>query len=245
MLSKLKEKFKGSSSARDAARESEREDALLQLGKYDTQFLIDDSTSMIGSRWNEARDALAGLAKTALKYDNDGIEIFFLNDVNAGKTVKTEQDVKQLFASVTQSHGTPTGKRLEDLLTAYINKIEAAKQKTGSIDPVTTGIKPLNLIVITDGAPSDDPENVIIEAARRLDAGKFSLTQVGIQFIQVGDDAWASKALRDMDNNLSATNSIRDIVDTRPYTGKRLTAELLVTMLLGGINRRIDKLENV
>ncbi|KAG8773478.1 hypothetical protein FRC12_002520 [Ceratobasidium sp. 428] len=245
MLSKLKEKLKGSSGARNAARELEQENALLQLGKYDTQFLIGDSTSMIGSRWNEARDALAGLARTALKYDNDGIEIFFLNDVNAGRTVKTDQDVKQLFASVTQSHGTPTGKRLDDLLTAYINKIEAAKQKTGSIDPVTTGIKPLNLIVITDGAPSDDPENVIIEAARRLDAGKFSLTQVGIQFIQVGDDAWASKALRDMDNNLSATNAIRDIVDTRPYTGKRLTAELLVTMLLGGINRRIDKLENV
>lgn len=32
---------------------------------------------------------------------------------------------------------------------------------------------------------ADDPESVIVTAARRLDAGKFPITQVGIQFIQV------------------------------------------------------------
>ncbi|KAG9118950.1 hypothetical protein FRC07_006266 [Ceratobasidium sp. 392] len=244
MFSKLKAKLKGSSGTRDAARELEQENALLQLGKYDTQFLIDDSRSMMGSRWDEARDALAGLAKTALKYDNDGVEIFFLNAVDAGKTVKTEEDVKQLFASVTQSPGTPTGKRLEHLLSAYISKLEAAKHKVGTVDFETSGIKPLNLIVITDGAPSDDPKSVIVAAAHRMDASKFPLTQVGIQFIQVGNDTGASKALRDMDNGLSAMNNVRDIVDTRPFTGQRLTAELLITMLLGGINRRVDKIES-
>jgi hypothetical protein len=50
--------------------------------------LVDDSISMTGSRWNEARDALAGLVKTALKYDEDGVEIFFLNAVDSGQTVK-------------------------------------------------------------------------------------------------------------------------------------------------------------
>ncbi|KAG8736890.1 hypothetical protein FRC10_008783 [Ceratobasidium sp. 414] len=244
MFSKLKEKLKGAPSARDTARELERENALAQLGRYDTQFLIDDSRSMIGSRWEEARDALAGLAKTALKYDDDGVEIFFLNAVDAGRTVKNDEDVKKLFASVKQSPGTPTGKRLQDLLTAYTTRLEAAKQKSGTVDFTTSGIKPLNLIVITDGAPSDDPRSVIIEAARRLDSGKFPLTQVGVQFIQVGDDRWATKALRELDNNLSAMNDVRDIVDTRPFTGQRLTSELLITMLLGGINRRVDKIGN-
>ncbi|KAG9089352.1 hypothetical protein FRC06_001591 [Ceratobasidium sp. 370] len=245
MFSKFKEILKGSPSAQDTARELERENALAQLGRYDTQFLIDDSRSMTGPRWEEARDALAGLAKTALKYDDDGVEIFFLNAVNAGRTVRTDEDVKALFASVSQSAGTPTGKRLRDLLTAYITKLEAAKQKSGSADFTTSGIKPLNLIVVTDGEPSDDPKSAIVEAARRLDSGKFPLTQVGIQFIQVGDDAWATKALRELDNHLSAMNDVRDIVDTRPFTGQRLTSELLITMLLGGINRRVDKLGNL
>ncbi|KAG8693840.1 hypothetical protein FRC08_008856 [Ceratobasidium sp. 394] len=209
MFSKLKEKLKGSSSARDAALESERENALAQLGRYDTQFLIDNSTSMSGSRWEEARDALAGLAKIALKYDDDGVEIFFLNVVNAGTTVKNDGDVKKLFSSVNLSPGTPTGKRLQDLLTAYITKLEAAKQKSGSTDFTTSGIKPLNLIVITDGAPTDDPKSIIVEVARRLDAGKFPLTQVGVQFIQVGDDGRATKALRELDNHLSAMNDVR------------------------------------
>ncbi|QRV77433.1 von willebrand factor type A domain protein [Ceratobasidium sp. AG-Ba] len=239
MLAKLKQKFKSPATDKDVARDMEREEALTQLGRYDTQFLIDDSRSMGGSRWQEARDALAGLAKIALKYDNDGIEIFFLNAVDSGRTVKasfSDEDVRQLFASVRQSPGTPTGRRLNDLLTAYINKLETAGAKS---------IKPLNLIVITDGEPSDDPASVIVEAARRLDEGKYPLAQVGIQFIQVGDDSWASKALKDLDNHLGTMNSVRDIVDTRPYTGQPLTAERLITMLLGGINRRVDRLENV
>ncbi|QRV92261.1 von willebrand factor type A domain protein [Ceratobasidium sp. AG-Ba] len=239
MLAKLKQKFKSPATDKDVARDMEREEALKQLGRYDTQFLIDDSRSMAGSRWQEARDALAGLAKTALQYDSDGIEIFFLNAVDSGRTVKasfSDEDVRQLFASVRQSPGTPTGRRLNDLLTSYINKLETAGAKS---------IKPLNLIVITDGEPSDDPASVIVEAARRLDEGKYPLAQVGIQFIQVGDDSWASKALKDLDNHLGTMNSVRDIVDTRPYTGQQLTAERLITMLLGGINRRVDKLENV
>ncbi|KAG9095084.1 hypothetical protein FS749_011120 [Ceratobasidium sp. UAMH 11750] len=209
MFSKLKEKLRGSSSARDTTRELQRENALAQLARYDTQFLIDDSCSMAGSRWNEARDALTGLAEVALKYDDDGVEIFFLNAVDAGETVKSDEDVKKLFASVNQSPGIPTGKRLQDLLTAYITKLEAAKQKSGSANFITSRIKPLNLIIITDGAPSDNPKSVIVEVAHQLDTGKFPLAQVGVQFIQVGDDAWATKALRDLNNNLSVMHSVR------------------------------------
>ena len=63
--------------------------------------------------------------------------------------------------------------------------------------------------MITDGEPSDDPESVIIAAARRLDAGQFPLAQVGIQFIQVGEDKAASKALHELDSHLSESNDIR------------------------------------
>ncbi|KAG8775848.1 hypothetical protein FRC12_001237 [Ceratobasidium sp. 428] len=252
MFAKLKQKLRSSPRAeesdeytpQDIMRELGKENALSQLSRYDTQFLIDDSRSMKRSRWTEAGNALAGLAATALQYDDDGIEIFLLNAVNAGKTVKTEQDVQQLFASITHSAGTPTGRRLDELLTAYIIRLEAAKQKAGSVDFATTGIKPLNLIVITDGEPSDDPKSVIVAAARRLDTGRFPLTQVGVQFIQVGSDPRASQALRDLDDHISMHNNVRDIVDTRPFTGQPLTSELLITMLLGGINRRVDKLQD-
>lgn len=238
MFSKLKDKLRSPKPDLDF----DKEQALEQLKNFDTQFLIDDSGSMSGERWNEARDALMGLAKHALKHDDDGIEIFFLNAVNSGRTVRNDEDVRQLFYSVTPWSGTPTGARLEQLLSQYITKLEAAKAKSGNPDPMQSWIKPLNLIVITDGEPTDDPESVIIAAARRLDAGQFSLTQVGIQFIQVGNDKRASKALHELDTHLSESNDIRDIVDTRPYKSK-LTPELLIAMLLGGINRRIDRIK--
>ena len=38
-----------------------------------------------------------------------------------------------------------------------------------------------------------------------------------------------------------SNNNVQDIVDTTPYTGKELDAESLVKILLGGINRRIDR----
>ncbi|KAG8726064.1 hypothetical protein FRC11_000904 [Ceratobasidium sp. 423] len=243
MLSKLKEKLRGDRTPKFPAIDLAKEDALAQLMYYDTQFLVDDSGSMAGSRWNEARDALMGLAKYALQRDQDGIEIFFLNDVENGGSVRNDEEVRQRFYSVKPGGGTPTGLRLEQILTAYITKIEAAKTKSGGADPLQGGIRPLNLIVVTDGEPSDDPESVIVTAARRLDAGQFSLTQVGIQFIQVGDDKSASKALEKLDNNLRENHNVRDIVDTRPFNDKKLTPEVLIAMLLGGINRRVDRIK--
>ncbi|KAJ1308347.1 hypothetical protein OPQ81_004057 [Rhizoctonia solani] len=246
MFTKLKEKLRGDCSPELPSIDLAKEDVivqLMQLMNYDTQFLIDDSGSMAGSRWNEARDALTGLAHHALKHDQDGIEIFFLNNVYSGKAVRNEEEVRQLFYSVKPGGGTPTGHRLEQILTDYITKIEAAKTKSGGADPLQSGIKPLNLIVITDGEPSDDPESVIVAAARRLDAGQFSLTQVGIQFIQVGNDKSASKALKELDSHLQEDYNVRDIVDTRPFNGKKLTSEVLIAMLLGGINRRVDRIK--
>lgn len=67
-------------------------------------------------------------------------------------------------------------------------------------------IKPVNYIIITDGIPSkppslfktlldliysvfdviaDDPESVIVQAARRLDAGNFPLTQVSLSLYSI------------------------------------------------------------
>ncbi|KAG8725429.1 hypothetical protein FRC12_024188, partial [Ceratobasidium sp. 428] len=163
--------------------------ALQQLKNYDTQFLIDDSKSMGGSRWTEARDALVGLTEKALQYDVDGVEVYFLNDEAAGGTIKSPDDITQLFGTIQLGGLTPTGSRIENILAAYTDRLNDARASRQ-----LTGVKPLNLIVITDGEPTDDPESVIIAAARRLEAEGFPETQVGIQFIQIGDDKKARKS---------------------------------------------------
>ena len=64
---------------------------------------------------------------------------------------------------------------------------------------------------------------------------------MGIQFVQLGCDPQATEALQDLDDERANKHNIRDMVDTTLYTGQRLTTELLGKILLGGINRRVDK----
>jgi len=82
---------------------------------------------------------------------------------------------------------------------------------------------------------------VIVSAARRLDAGHFPLTQVGIQFVQIGNSPDATAFLNELDNGLTERYKIRDIVDTTPYLGSELNGEIIIKILLGGINRRVDR----
>ncbi|KAJ7830810.1 hypothetical protein B0H14DRAFT_2365550 [Mycena olivaceomarginata] len=67
-------------------------------------------------------------------------------------------------------------------------------------------------------------------------------SQIGVQFVQIGNDSRATRALKELDDDLHKTADIRDIVDTTPCTKLNpVTADGLIKVLLGGINRRIDE----
>ncbi|KAF8756884.1 von Willebrand factor (vWF) type A domain [Rhizoctonia solani] len=222
-----------------SSRRGSKEDPLDMLRRYKTVMIVDDSSSMEGTSWTEAREALAGLADAAAKYDQEGIDVHFLNDERVGINMKNGVEVKRLFDYVHPNGITPTGEKLEQLLLAYMDRLERAREQ----DPEGEFklIKPINFIVITDGAPTDDPESVIVSIARRLDVGHFPLMQVGIQFVQIGTAEDTAEALRELDDGLAHQHGIRDMVDTTPYTGSEFNTDLLVKILLGGINRRVDR----
>ncbi|KAG8900547.1 hypothetical protein FRB99_005986 [Tulasnella sp. 403] len=218
------------------------EDPLEYLRRYDTVVVVDDSSSMEGALWIEAREALSGIADVAARYDSDGIDIYFLNSRLVGKNMRNGTQVKRLFDRVEPRGITPTGEKLEELLLDYLLKLEAAKEAQHD-GRTPTGIKPVNFLVITDGAATDDPAPVIAQAAKRLDEGRFPLSQVGVQFVQIGSDRAAAAALQELDDDLAAQHGTRDMVDTVPFSaiGSRLTTDIITKILLGGINRRQDK----
>ncbi|KAJ1304399.1 hypothetical protein OPQ81_005548 [Rhizoctonia solani] len=222
-----------------SSRRGSKEDPLEMLKRYKTVMIVDDSSSMEGTSWVEAREALAGLADAAAKYDQEGIDVHFLNDPRVGINMKNGVEVKRLFDFVRPSGITPTGEKLEELLLAYMDRLERAREQDAEGEYKL--IKPVNFIVITDGAPTDDPESVIVSIARRLDTGHFPLMQVGIQFVQIGTAEDTAEALRELDDGLAHQHGIRDMVDTTPYTGSEFNTDLLVKILLGGINRRVDR----
>ncbi|KIM57950.1 hypothetical protein SCLCIDRAFT_1219002 [Scleroderma citrinum Foug A] len=217
------------------------EDALETLKKYDTVLVVDDSGSMQGHRWEEAKQALSELASIAAEYDSDGLDIHFLNHSKAGLGIKNSATVNALFDKVQPKGPTPIGGKLDVLLSEYIWRLELVQRKhdLGNTSALKQ-IKPVNFIIITDGVPSDDPESVIVATARRLDLGHFPLFQVGIQFVQIGNAKKATAFLRELDDALSCKYSIRDMVDTTPYLNAKLTSEMLIKILIGGINRRVD-----
>ncbi|KIX07273.1 uncharacterized protein Z518_01926 [Rhinocladiella mackenziei CBS 650.93] len=218
------------------------------LREFDTVFLIDDSGSMAGRSWRETSAAISTIAPICTAYDADGIDIYFLNHRNphshlGGYTnVTTTEAVQNLFQSVRPLGGTPTGTRLNQLLKPYLAQVAELAERQAHGEEAT--VKPLNIIVITDGVPSDDVESVIVNAARKLDSYGVESWQVGIQFFQVGREPEAAENLRELDDALSSTYNIRDMVDTVPWTGdegQRLTAQGLLKVCLGSVVRRHDR----
>jgi hypothetical protein len=143
------------------------------LKDFDTIFLIDDSGSMAGRSWRETSEALEIITPICTQRDADGIDIFFLNhpDSSLYKNVRLAGTIIEIFQTVRPSGGTPTGRKLEQLLRQYIRQYKADKD----------GTKPINIIVITDGSPSDDVEAPISWCARQLDNLDAPAWQVGIQ----------------------------------------------------------------
>lgn len=115
-------------------------------------------------------------------WDTDGIDLHFLNSAISGVQMKvghklfsncirgysdaqqSSADVKLLFKQVKPARGTHIGRRLEDLILPYLDKLQKISEfrelqgedKTLWIaengEPLP--VKPVNFIVITDGEPS-------------------------------------------------------------------------------------------
>lgn len=211
------------------------------LSSFDTIFLIDDSGSMAGRSWRETGKALETITPICTAHDADGIDIYFLNNPDSSyyRNVTTPAAVTEIFTSVRPMGGTPTGQRLNQILRPYLQEYQAA--------PESAKPKPINIIVITDGEPSDDVESPIIAAAKKLDKYDAPAWQVGIQFFQVGKEPGAKEHLKQLDDELadiSGEEDLRDIVDTVPFTGDagtELTADGILKVVLGAVNRRLDR----
>ncbi|KAH6953759.1 hypothetical protein BKA56DRAFT_625603 [Ilyonectria sp. MPI-CAGE-AT-0026] len=231
---------RGASPSPSLASITSAEDKYAFLSTFDTVFVIDDRVC----------DALSAIAPICTSHDPDGIDVYFLNHEfgaagsayqapNGYTNIRDPAQVQRLFESVRPGGATPTGNRLQSILKPYLASIA---RRPDSMDTV----KPVNIIVITDGCPTDDPESIIVHHARKLDQLEAPPHQVGIQFFQVGNESGASAALKELDDNL-ADLGIRDMVDTVGWSStasdgsKSLSADGILKVVLGAVVRRLDR----
>ncbi|KAI9646905.1 hypothetical protein NHQ30_004905 [Ciborinia camelliae] len=225
------------------------------LSTFDTVILIDDSSSMAAgkpSSWEQVSLAIKVIAPIITAYDDDGVDVYFINhksqqrgDPNQGVAsggyykIQNTASVEEVFRLVDRPYGsTNTGKRINHILSPYMKRLKQEYEAGREV-------KPLNLIVITDGEPTDEPEYEIVKIAKELDKADAALTQLGIQFFQVGTDPKAKKALEDLDDALENRYGIRDMVDTVTWTGRDsgagLTGDSIVKAVLGAVIKKLDR----
>ncbi|GAA6038185.1 hypothetical protein JCM8097_005783 [Rhodosporidiobolus ruineniae] len=217
-------------------RRSSVEDRLAPLSRYDLVLLVDDSPSMTeGNRWRETREALMGVVEACARYDRDGLDVWFMNSEDKKlENVTMPHIVAAAFDSIVPFGSTPTGVIMDEILRDYVERVEDAKA-------TKQRVKPLLLMVLTDGR-ADDPDmvrDIIIEFAQRLDDIRAPPYQMGIQFVQLGDDPEAREFLQELDDELKPQLGVRDMVDTVPYQGQ-ITPEFILKAALGAVVKSID-----
>ncbi|GAA5930985.1 uncharacterized protein JCM15063_002513 [Sporobolomyces koalae] len=222
---------------------------LAKLALFDTILYCDDSGSMAfeegGSRIDDLKLIVSRVAFAASLFDDDGIEVRFMNSRIEGNGLKTEAEANNLVGQVRFSGLTPLGTALQSKV---LEPLVLGPARAGRLK------KPVLIIAVTDGIPGGEARetltNVIINANNVLRQTRYGPDAVSYQLAQVGNDQKARAFLEEIDNH----PVVGDLVDcTSNYENEQddmakgnppvdLTPELwLVKMLLGGIDSSYDK----
>lgn len=193
------------------------------LSEYDFIVVVDTSGSMgspvkAGStrtRWEAMQESVGAFVRDIEKIDSDGIDV-----VQLGGSVKswqgvTSTKVTDLFASLRPMGSTPLAEALTESL-----KLAGKSDKKDFV------------VVFTDGVPDDQAAaaKVILEAANKQTADD----ELTFLFVQVGDDAAATRYLQGLDDDLRGAKF--DIVDAKTLTEAEqfaTTADMIVEAING------------
>jgi hypothetical protein len=201
-----------------------------QLSQFDTIFVVDDTGSMglpadsnevyipeqTKSRWDVLTRSLQYIANIAAEYDEDGVDIQFLKTRKLNRSnIQSGQEVLNLLQQVDYTKtkgGTYFEEALAPILGPYVQRYKNYFEKLTRQEEAVE-VKPLNVIIITDGADDDEEvtEELLVGIAKKLDDMTAPRSQVGIQFLQVGDDPKAADFLKRLDDDLKKVYGIRDV----------------------------------
>ena len=177
--------------------------------------------------WIEAQASLIDLAKKCQQFDSDGITVY---EASTPMWEYKNSNVARL-AEILQRQNTepdsanPTEINLEEALKAsfsdYFASKSNAKGKKGAIIVAVLDQKPANATAVAE---------IIISAANKIDKDE----EIGVSFIQIGDDLKTREFLTDLDTHLQDRGARFDIVDTKFW--HEIKRSSVVQFLIGAIN---------
>lgn len=182
---------------------------MIALENRDYTLIIDKSGTMARkdceggrSRWNVMQETTFALASKCEEFDPDGITVYTFSSQFRRYDHVTASKVEQIFSENEPVGRTEMAKVLQDALQSYFRRKEEGQEKLGGE----------TILVVTDGQP-DHPQAVIqtiIDATQKIERDE----ELAISFIQIGNDADATKFLKTLDDDLQSAGARFDIVDT-------------------------------
>lgn len=181
---------------------------IVKLALYDVILYIDDSGSMAfeenGERIDDLKLILNRVAFATSLFDEDGIQVRFMNSTEQGNGIKSEQQVNHMVANTKFSGLTPMGRELQNKI---LGPLVLGPARSGQLR------KPVLVITITDGQPTGesptDVAKIMKNASMELERSRFGKGALAFQFAQVGNDLKAREFLSKLDEE----PSIGDIID--------------------------------
>jgi len=177
--------------------------------------------------WVEAQASLIDLAKKCQQFDSDGITLY---EASTPMWKYKNSNVARL-AEILQRQNTgpdsanPTEINLEEALKAsfsdyFANKTDG-KGKKGAIIVAVLDQKPAQVAAVAE---------IIVSAANKIEKDE----EIGVSFIQIGDDLKTREFLTDLDTHLQDRGARFDIVDTKFW--HEIKRSSVVQFLIGAIN---------
>jgi hypothetical protein len=158
-------------------------------------------------RWLVAQSAVVALAEKCQEFDPDGITIYISSKDQTPPFRKYERVTADQLERVFQENYPPDELDLFEVLHLSLEDYFARR--------ATSKTKPNGeiMLVLIDGEPPDRMAIVklIVNATQKLDQDK----ELGIGFIQIGDDVITKGFLAALDEDLQGAGAKFDIVDTK------------------------------
>lgn len=175
----------------------------------DYTLIIDKSGSMSipdqpggKTRWAVAQESTLALARKCEEFDPDGITIYLFSGRFQRYDNVTAAKVEQIYQENEPMGRTNLAAVLQDAVNQYFQRKSSGQTKPNGE----------TILVVTDGEPDDRKAvmEVIIKASRQMDRDE----ELAMSFIQVGNDAQATRFLKALDDDLQGVGAKFDIVDT-------------------------------
>jgi len=177
--------------------------------------------------WLAAQASLIDLAKKCQELDSDGLTVY---EASTPLWKYENTDVKRLAEILQRQNTTPDPENLTNInlqealseaLSNYFKRKASPKAKKGVI-----------IVVVIDEKQEDGKPvaKIIIDAANNIARDE----EIGISFIQIGEDLETKEFLTYLDNNLQQVGAKFDIVDANFW--QEIKKSSIVQFLIGAVN---------